>query len=99
MHLRHAHTLAQARTYLAALADEASNDDAASAYEHVLIDLDRIHCDESPDVYLDAVTQDRAIQYDVATAAIEELKTHGVDPLSVELLLWNLSAAYDQDCS
>ena len=31
MYLRHAHTLAQARTYLAALADEASNDDAASA--------------------------------------------------------------------
>ncbi|MEI2713867.1 MAG: hypothetical protein V9G04_11430 [Nocardioides sp.] len=99
MHLRHAHTLAEARTYLAALADEASNDDAASAYEHVLIDLDRIHCDESPDVYLDAVTQDRAIQYDVAAAALEELKTHGVDPLQVELLLWNLSAAYDQDCS
>ena len=91
MHLRHAHTLAEARTYLAALADEASNDDAASAYEHVLIDLDRIHCD--------AVTQDRAIQYDVAAAALEELKTHGVDPLQVELLLWNLSAAYDQDCS
>lgn len=99
MHLRHAHTLAQARTYLAALADEASNDDAASAYEHVLIDLDRIHCDESPDVYLDAVTQDRAIQYDVGTAAIDDLKTHGVDPLQVELLLWHLSAAYDQDCT
>lgn len=99
MHLRHAHTLAQARTCLAALADEASNDDAASAYEHVLIDLDRIHYDESPDVYLDPVTQDRAIQFDVATAAIEELKTHGIDPLTVELLLWQLAGAHNQDCT
>jgi hypothetical protein len=99
MLLPHAHTLAQARTYLAALADEASNDDASSAYEHVLIELDRIHCDESPDVYLGALTQDRVIQFEVATAAIEELKRHGVDSLSVELLLWMLEDAYSQDCT
>lgn len=99
MQLRHAHTLAQARTYLAALADEASNVDASSAYELVLIDLDRIHCDQSPDVYLDAVTQDRDIQFEIATSAIEELLRHGVDPLSVELLLWMLQDAYTQDCT
>lgn len=99
MRLKHAHALAQARTCLAALADEASNDDASSAYEHVLIELDRIHCDETPDVYLDALTQDRAIQFDVATATIEELTTHGVDPLNVELLLWLLQDAYGLDCT
>lgn len=99
MLLPHAHTLAQARTYLAALADEASNDDASSGYENVLIDLDRIHRDESPDVYLETVTQDRAIQYDAAVAAIESLKEHGVDPLSLELLLCRLEDAYKQDCS
>ena len=99
MLLPHAHTLAQARTYLAALADEASNDDASSGYENVLIELDRIHRDESPDVYLETVTQDRDIQYDTAVAAIEGLKEHGVDPLSVELLLWRLEDAYTQDCS
>jgi hypothetical protein len=98
MQLRHAHTLAQARTYVAALADEASNDDASSAYEHVLIELDRLHCDQSPDVYLDAPTQDRTIQFDLATAAIEDLKQHGVDPLNVELVLWMLQDAYTQDC-
>jgi hypothetical protein len=98
MQLRHAHTLAQARTYVAALADEASNDDASSAYEHVLIELDRLHCDQCSDVYLDALTQDRAIQFDLATAAIEDLKQHGVDPLSVELVLWMLQDAYTQDC-
>src|SRR4051794_33770991 len=99
MLLPHAHTLAQARTYLAALADEASNDDASSGYENVLIELDRIHRDESPDVYLETVTQDRDIQYDTAVAAIEGLKERGVDPLSIELLLWRLEDAYTQDCS
>lgn len=99
MLLPHAHTLAQARTFLSALADEASNDDASSGYENVLIELDRLHRDESPDVYLETVTQDRDIQYDTAVAAIEALKEHGVDPLSVELLLWKLENAYAQDCS
>lgn len=99
MLLPHAHTLAQARTYLAALADEASNDDASSDYENVLIELDRMHRDESPDVYLETVTQDRDIQYDTAVAAIESLKEHGVDPLSLELLLWRLQDAYKLDCS
>jgi hypothetical protein len=99
MLLPHAHILAQARTYLAALADEASNDDASSAYEHVLIELDRIHCDEVPDIYLDAWTPDRAIQFAMAAAAIEDLKAHGVDPLSVELLLCTLEDAYASDCT
>src|SRR4051794_19163626 len=98
MQLRHAHTLAQARTYVAALADEASDDDASSAYEHVLIELDRLHCDQSPDVYLDTLTQDRAIQFDLATTAIGDLKQRGIDPLSVELILWMLQDAYTQDC-
>ncbi len=97
MLLPHAHTLARARTCLAALADAASSEDVSSAYEHVLIELDRIHCDESPDIYLDAVTQDQAIQFEIATSAIEDLKGYGVDPLSVELVLWMLEDAYSQD--
>ena len=48
MLLPHAQTLAQARSYVAALADQAHSIDASSAYEHVLIELDRIHGDESP---------------------------------------------------
>lgn len=98
MQLGHAHVLAEARTYLSALADEADGDDASSAYERVLIELDRIHCDQSPDIYLHALAQDRDIQYELATAAIEELKTYGVDPLRVELVLWMLQDAYTQDC-
>lgn len=99
MLLPHAHTLAQARTCLAALADAASSEDVSSAYEHVLIELDRIHCDESPDIYLNAVTQDPAIQFEIATSAIEDLKGYGVDGLSVELVLWMLEDAYSQDCA
>jgi hypothetical protein len=99
MLLPHAHTLAQARTCLAALADAASSEDVSSAYEHVLIELDRIHCDESPDIYLNAVTQDQAIQFEIATSAIEDLKGYGVDALSVELVLWMLEDAYSLDCT
>jgi hypothetical protein len=97
MLLPHARALAQARTCLAALADEASTGDASSAYEHVLIELDRIHGDTSPDVYREAPRRDQAIQFEAASTAIEELKTHGIDPLSVELLLWALEDAYAQD--
>jgi hypothetical protein len=105
MLLRHAHTLARARTCLAALADAASSEDVSSAYEHVLIELDRIHCDESPDIYpdiyrdiyRDAVAQNQAIKFEIATSAIEDLKGYGVDPLSVELVLWMLEDAYAQD--
>ena len=97
MLLPHAHTLARARTCLAGLADAASSEDDSSAYEHVLIELDRIHCDESPDIYLDAVMQDQAVQFENATSAIEDLKGYGVDPLSVELVLWMLEDAYTRD--
>ena len=97
MQLRHAQVLAQARTFLAALADTASSEDAASGYEHVLIELDRIHGDLSPDIYRDEVIGDHAMRFEAASAAIEDLKIHGVDPLSVELLLWRLQDAHSQD--
>ena len=100
MLLPHAHTLARARTCLAGLADAASSEDVSSAYEHVLIELDRIHGDESPDIYdiyLDAVMRDQATRFEIATSAIEDLKGYGVDPLSVELVLWMLEDAYTQD--
>ena len=48
MLLPHAQTLAQARSYVAALADRALTIDASSAYEHVLLELDRVHGDDCP---------------------------------------------------
>jgi len=97
MLLPHAFTLAQARSYLAALADQASTIDASSAYEHALIELDRIHGDESTAIDSDGLTEDRAILLAVATSALEELEQYGVDPLSVELILAMLDDAYALD--
>jgi hypothetical protein len=97
MLLPHALTLAQARSYLAALADRASTIDASSAYEHVLIELDRIHGDDCPSITNAGLTEDRAILHSVATSALEELEQFGVDPLSVELILAMLDDAYALD--
>ena len=97
MLLPHAFTLARARSYLAALADQASTIDASSAYEHVLIELDRIHGDGGPAINSDGLTEDRAILLAVATSALEELEHYGVDLLSVELVLAMLDDAYAMD--
>lgn len=97
MLLPHAFTLAQARSYLAALADQASTVDASSAYEHVLIELDRMHGDDCPSINSDGITEDRAILLAATTTALEELEQYGVDPLSVELVLAMLDDAYALD--
>lgn len=97
MLLPHAQTLAQARSYLAALADRASTIDASSAYEHVLIELDRIHGNECPSADTERLTEDRAILLAVATSALEELEQYGVDLLRLELVIAMLDDAYASD--
>lgn len=97
MLLPHAQTLAQARSYLAALADQASTVDASSAYERVLIDLDRIHEDECPAADTEGLTEDRAVLLAVATSALEELDQYGIDPLTIELIIAMLDDAYALD--
>lgn len=97
MLLPHAQTLARARSYLAALSDRASTIDASSAYEHVLIELDRVHGDECPSAHTEELTEDRAILLAVATSALEELEQYGVDPLTVELIIAMLNDAYALD--
>ena len=97
MLLPHAQTLAQARSYVAALADRALSIDASSAYERVLLELDRVHDDECPALDTDDLTDDRDILFAVAGNAIEELEDFGVDALSVELILAMLVDARDLD--
>ena len=97
MLLPHAQTLAQARSYVAALADCAPSIEASSAYERVLLELDRVHEDECPALYTDDLTDDRDILFAVAGSAIEELEHFGVDALSVELILAMLGDARDLD--
>ncbi len=97
MLLPHAQTLAQARSFLAALADRASTIDVSSAYERVLIELDRIHEDDCPSADPEGLTEDRAILLAVATSALEELEQYGIDPLTIELIIAMVDDAYAVD--
>jgi hypothetical protein len=97
MLLPHAQTLAQARSYLAALADQALSIEASSAYERVLLELDRVHGDDCPALDTEALSDDRDILLTAASNAVEELENYGVDPLSVELVLAMLVAGHDLD--
>lgn len=97
MELAHAQTLMQARSYLAALADAARTMEASCAYERVLIEIDRVHGDDTPALDTTGLTEDRAALYAAATSAIEELADHGVDELHVELILTMLIETRDLD--
>jgi hypothetical protein len=93
MDLEHALTLAQARSFVAALADAAVDDDASAAFESVLIELDWLHGDESPGLDTTGLNEDRDVLYLAAAAAIEAMAIFGLDPLDLELLLVRLEAA------
>jgi hypothetical protein len=97
MLLTHAQTLAQTRSYVAALADLALTIDASSAYERVLLEVDRVHGDDCPAISTEQVTDDRDVLLAVASNAVEELEKYGVDPLSIELILAMLVDAHDLD--
>lgn len=97
MLLAHAVTLAEARSYVAALADLARTFDASVEYERVLLQLDWIHGDEFPGLDTTGLTDDRDVLYAVAESAIEEPADHGVDALQFELVLDMLDAARAKD--
>ena len=97
MLLPHAQTLAQARSYVAALADRALTLEASSVYERALLELDRVHGDECPALDTEDLTDDRTILLACAHSAIQELEDHGIDSLSVELILAMLVDAHDLD--
>jgi hypothetical protein len=96
MLLAHALTRAEARSYLAVLADRALTFDASAQYERVLLDLDYLHGEAIPGASpVPACSRD--LLFDVAHGAIEELAEHGTDLLSVELLLDMLETARSTD--
>lgn len=97
MMIAHAIALTQARSHVAALADRAGSTDAASAYEHVLLELDWLHDDDVPALDTAGLPHDRGILLAVATATIEGLIGHGVDALRIELVLAALDGAWDLD--
>lgn len=93
MLLNHAVTVAEARSYIAALADCARTVEASSAYERALIELDWIHEDDVPALDTMCITDTRDLLVGVATSAVEQLVGYGVDALQVELLLASLADA------
>lgn len=95
----HAVTLAQARTYVAALADTAHPLDASLAYERTLLHLDAIHGDDVPALDTTGPIDDRNALHARAESAVEELVDHGVDALQVELALTMLDEARDLDAA
>ncbi len=97
MLLAHALTLAEARSYVAALADLAQSFDASVEYERVLLLLDFIHGDDSPALDTAGLTDDCDVLFSVAASSIEALLDHGVDGLQIELVLDMLEVARDKD--
>jgi hypothetical protein len=96
MLLSHAVLLAEARSYLAALADHATSFDALMEYERVLLQLDALHGGAVPPITVVPAT-DPAVLYEVARAAISNLADHGVDRLALEICLAMLEAARELD--
>ncbi len=95
----HATALTDARSYLAALADQASSTEASSAYEHALLELDWIHGDDVPALDTVGLTSDRDRLTAAATAVVEKLADYGVDQLRIELVLAALEDARALDVS
>jgi hypothetical protein len=96
MLLTHAVTLAEARSYVAALADLANTFEATAQYERALLQLDAIHGDDVPGIS-PVLTDRRDVLFTVAEAAIEDLAGHGIDALEIELILDMLHAARAND--
>ncbi|MGB2934628.1 MAG: hypothetical protein WBB91_05080 [Nostocoides sp.] len=96
MLLAHAIILGQARSHLAALADRAVTIEASSGYDRVLLRLDAIHGDAVPAIHT-VRSRDRDELFALAQDAIEDLTGHGLDALTVELVLDMLYAARDLD--
>jgi hypothetical protein len=97
MLLAHAGLLSEARSYIAALADNAQTAEASWAYDLALIELDWVHGDSA--FALDATnpTPDRDVLMAFTTSAAERLTTYGVDALRTELLLASLEDARTLD--
>ena len=84
MTLAYAIALAEARSCLAALADGATDFDESSHFEHLLLDLDRLH-PIGPGLSPMAGTKAELLAR--LEAAVDEMIGLGGDGLSLELLL------------
>lgn len=96
MLLSHAVLYAEARSYLAALADTATGLDASLEYERTLLHLDYLHGGKVTPITV-VPTSDRAVVYDVARTAITRLVDYGVDRYELAICLSMLAAAWEAE--
>lgn len=84
MTFAYAIALAEARSCLAALVDAATDFGESAHFEHLLLDLDAMHMDYPG---LDPLDGDRSLLLRRLEVAVDGMIDHGVDGLSLELLL------------
>lgn len=96
MLLSHAVLLAEARSYVAALADRALTFDGSMEYERVLLELDELQGGQFPPT-TDVPITNRDALYKLALASVADLELHEVDQLGLEICLAMLIAARATD--
>ena len=93
MLLTHAIAIAEARSYLGALADRAGALRATVAYDDALLYFDAIHGDLVPALDRLPVIES-ALLHELTEKALCDLVPHGLDPLHLELLLAMIDDAH-----
>ncbi len=96
MLLSHAVLFAEARSYLAALADSATDFDVSLEYERVLLQLDHVHGGQVTPITV-VPTGDRQVLYDVARTAMTRLVDYGVDRFELAICLSMLATAWEEE--
>lgn len=96
MLLAHAIVIAEARSYIAALADTATTAPGAVAYDRALIYLDSAYGDAVP-ALTDVPVGDPPTLYRLVQQAVTDLGTYGLDPLHIELAHAYLADAWALD--
>lgn len=98
MLLTHVVAIAEARSYIAALADTATTVLGSVAYDRALIYLDSVHGNQVP-ALTDVPVSGPTTLYQIAQQAVTELGTYGLDPLHIELTHAYLADAWALDHS
>lgn len=96
MLLAHAIAIAEARSYVAALADTAATVLGSIGYDRALIYLDSAHGDQVP-ALTEVPLGDPTTLCRLAQQSITDLATYGLDSLHVELALAYLADAWTLD--
>lgn len=98
MMLTDAIAIAEARSYLAALDDNAHTILGSVGYDRTLIYLDASLGDDIP-ATIEVRIEDSELLYRLAVQAITDLTAHGVDLLHIELILAYLADSRTLDTS